>query len=436
MRDQGLVRVVTSRGLAASIINCLIGAGIFAVPSDLAASAGVYAPIAFVVCAIAIGSVAICWAEGGSRIPTSGGPYGYIETAFGPLAGYIAGTILWFSNALGSAGIAAALANIVATLAPKAWTDPVHAATIVIAVAAITWQNLSGASRGTRLVEATTLVKLIPIAVFLIAGVAALHRANFVQPDHLSSAGIGRAVIIALFSLTGIEIALGVSGEVTHPARAIPRALAMGLIPVALLYITIQVVAQGVLGPALALSRTPLADAMAAIHPALRWLILAGSAVSMFGTVSSDVLSTPRVLFALASEGMMPRLLGRVNPRTHSPNAAIICYAVLVALLALSGSFAELVVLSTLSVAVLYVLGSVAAWRLARRGVAQAGRPFGFRHLTAAMVIATAGMTGMIALGSRTEILGVLGLVAASALVYLLTQKGRKGIGFVQPFRP
>jgi amino acid transporter len=52
--------------------------------------------IAFVVCAIAIGSVAICWAEGGSRIPTSGGPYGYIETAFGPLAGYIAGTILWF----------------------------------------------------------------------------------------------------------------------------------------------------------------------------------------------------------------------------------------------------------------------------------------------------------------------------------------------------
>jgi amino acid transporter len=95
----------------------------------------------------------------------------------------------------------------------------------------------------------------------------------------------GRAVIIALFSLTGIEIALGVSGEVTHPARAIPRALAMGLIPVAFLYIAIQVVAQGMLGPALALSRTPLADAMAAIHPALRWLILAGAAVSMFGTM-------------------------------------------------------------------------------------------------------------------------------------------------------
>jgi len=120
---------------------------------------------------------------------------------------------------------------------------------------AITWQNLSGASRGTRLVEATTLVKLIPIAVFLIAGVAALHRANFVQPDHLSSAGIGRAVIIALFSLTGIEIALGVSARSLTP-RVHSARLAMGLIPVALLYIAIQVVAQGVLGPALALSRT------------------------------------------------------------------------------------------------------------------------------------------------------------------------------------
>src|SRR5579863_7223670 len=115
MRDQGLVRVVTSRGLAAGIINCMIGAGIFAVPSELARSAGVYAPIAFAVCAIAMGSIALCWAEGGSRIPTSGGAYGYIEIAFGPCIGYIAGTLLWFSNALAAGGLSAALADVIAS---------------------------------------------------------------------------------------------------------------------------------------------------------------------------------------------------------------------------------------------------------------------------------------------------------------------------------
>ena len=436
MRDQGLVRVVNSRGLAANIINCMIGAGIFAVPAELAASAGVYAPIAFIVCAIAMGAVTLCWAEGGSRVPTSGGAYGYIEIAFGPCVGYIAGTTLWFSNALASGGLAAALADIVASLVPKAWNAPIHVATIIGVIGFIALVNLGGASRGTRLIEGATLLKLIPLAVFLIAGAGALHRANFAQAGSLSSSGIGRALILAVFALTGMENALGVSGEVAHPARAIPRALAMSMVPVTFIYIAIQVVAQGVLGPALAHSPAPLVDAMAAMHPALRWLILAGSAVAMFGFISSDMLCTPRMLFAFACEGTMPGPLARVNPRTHSPNNAILCYAALVMVLGLTGTFAELAVLATLAVAVLYILGSAAAWRLARHGVEQAGPPLRFRYLTTATAVAIVSMTGMIALGSRAEILGVIGLIAASALVYFLTQKGRKGIGSAPAFRP
>jgi amino acid transporter len=302
----------------------------------------------------------------------------------------------------------------------------VHAATIIVALGTIAFVNIGGASRGTRLVEGAIVVKLIPIGIFLIAGAGALHGSNFAQPEHLSSGGIGRALILAVGSLTGMEIALGVSGEVSHPARAVPRALAMSLIPVTLLYIAIQIIGQGVLGPGLAHSRTPLADAMAAVHPALRWLILAGSAVAMFGTVGSDLMSTPRMLFALARDGMMVRALGRVNTRTHAPQIAILCYAGLAMLLALTGGFAELYVLSTLAAAVLYMLGSVAAWKLARRGVAQAGPPLKFRYLTSAMVVALVSMTGMIALGSRAEILGVIGLVAVSALLYFVLSRFRQ----------
>jgi len=304
----------------------------------------------------------------------------------------------------------------------------VHVATLVIAISAIALINIGGAASGTRLVEGAIVVKLIPIGLFLIAGASALHSSNFVESEHLSSAGIGRALILAVGSLTGMEVALNMSGEVTHPAHAVPRALAMSLIPVTFLYITIQIIGQGVLGPTLAHSRTPLADAMAAIHPALRWLILAGSAVSMFGCVGSDLMSTPRVLFALARDGMMLRALGQVNTRTHAPHIAIVSYAGLVLLLAVTGGFAELYVLSTLSGAVIYILGSLAAWQLARRDVALTGSPLKFKYLNTATVISTVSMLGMIALGSRAEILGVVGLIAASALVYIVLSRLRKAV--------
>src|ERR1700733_15528961 len=110
-RDSGLVGAVGTWGLAASTVNIIVGAGSLPVPAELAASTGSYAPLAFVVCAFAIGAVAICFAEGGSRIPTSGGAYGYIEAAFGPLTGFVAGTLLWLGNALGCGGVSAALAD-------------------------------------------------------------------------------------------------------------------------------------------------------------------------------------------------------------------------------------------------------------------------------------------------------------------------------------
>ena len=105
-RDAGLVRGLGIWGLAASIVSMVVGAGIFAVPSALAAAVGPYAPLAFLACGVAIGAVAICFAEGGSRLPTSGGAYGYIEASMGPLAGYVCGTILWVSDALASGEVA------------------------------------------------------------------------------------------------------------------------------------------------------------------------------------------------------------------------------------------------------------------------------------------------------------------------------------------
>jgi amino acid transporter len=159
---------------------------------------------------------------------------------------------------------------------------------------------------------------------------------------------------------------------------------------------------------------------MARISPVLRPLMLAGAALSMFGWLGSDVMCSPRILLALARDGLMPRVLGRVHPRYRSPHVAIVCYCTLAIGLALTGTFGELAVLSTLAIAPLYIAGCAAAWQLKRRDVALAGEPLNFRWLRTAMLIGIAGMLAMIALASRAEILGLVAIVVVSSLAYLL----------------
>jgi amino acid transporter len=293
---------------------------------------------------------------------------------------------------------------------------------IVTVISGIAWINVGGVRHGMRLVNAATLLKLLPLAVFVIVGAAAMRGENFRQTVEISTSGLGRALILALFAFTGMETSLAASGEVAEPARTIPRALLRAMLVVTLLYVAIQLIAQGILGPALATSKVPLADAMARISPVLRLLMLAGAALSMFGLMSIELLGGPRILFAFARDGLLPAALGRVHARSHAPHVAIICQAAIAMALALTGSFAELAVLSTLAVAPLYMGGSIAAWLLARRGVAEAGTPLNFRWLGATMVVAAASMLALIALGSRVEIIGLLVVMAASVAWYLLSR--------------
>jgi APA family basic amino acid/polyamine antiporter len=422
-RDVGLLRVVGPWALAANIISMVIGAGIFAVPAALAACVGQYAPFAFLACGLAVGAVAICFAEGGSRIPTSGGVYGLIEAAFGPITGYVGGTLLWVGCVLACAGVAAALGDVVASTLPPSFSGTARAATIFVAIGTITLVNIGGVQRGARFVGAITVLKLAPLVIFIIVGVGAMHRANFSQSFQYDSQGLGRALILAVFAFVGMEASLCASGEVRQPNRTIPRALAIAMLTTMTVYVAIQTVAQGILGPSLATSKAPLADAMAQIHPALRVLMLAGTAVSMFGWLGSDLLGSPRQLFAFARDGLLPRALGRVHPRTHAPHVAILCYGGLATVLAMTGTFAELAVVASLAIAALYAAGCAAAWVLARRGAASAGPPLNFRFLGAATVIGIGSMSFLITIGSRQEIIGLVTLIALSVLGYLLQSR-------------
>jgi amino acid transporter len=424
-RDTGLVRAIGPLAFTANIVNGVVGAGIFAVPAALAASAGVYAPTAFLLCAIAMGAIAICFAEGGSRMPTSGGAYGYIEAALGPMAGYVGGTLLWIGDLLACGSVVAAAADVISTVASPHVAGPLHAATIVVVVGTIALVNISGVSRAARVNSVATVLKILTLALFVVAGASAIRGSNLVPTAPPTPEGLGRAVILALFAVSGMETPLSASGEVKDPAKTIPRALLLALGSIAVLYVGVQTIAQGILGAALSSSAAPLADAMSHVSPTLRALMIGGAVFSMLGWVSNDILGTPRMVFAFARDGLLPRALGTLHARTHTPHVAILCYSVAAIALALSGTFAELAVLSTLATAVLYMLGCTAAWRLARRGVALAGAPLNFRGLTLAMAVGVGSMIVLIALASRAEIAGTMALIVASIIVYLVQSWSR-----------
>ena len=425
-RDAGLHRTLGPWSLAASIVNIVIGAGIFAVPAAMAASLGPYAFVAFIAGAVAIGAVAICFAEGGSRVPTSGGTYGYIEAAFGPLAGYISGTLIWFASVLACGGVAAALGDVAGTLFPLPYRSVVHATVIIGTIGGIALVNFGGAARGARLVAAMTILKLIPLIVFVVAGLSAVHWSNFAWTVPPGTADPGRALILALFAFTGMEVSLCASGEVERPATTIPRALAIAIITVTMLYVSIQAIAQGIMGSSLTQSMAPLADAMGRINPTLRLLLLGGAAASMVGWVGSDILGSPRMLFAFARDGLLPRVLGQLHLQSQAPCMAIACYAALAMGLALTGTFAELAVLATLGSAALYIAGCAAAWQLRRRKVALSDAPLNFRWLGTAVTIGISSMTALICLASRAEIVGLFAVVGVSATVYLIQTRVKR----------
>ncbi len=404
--------------MAASIVNGVVGAGIFTLPAVMALQAGAAAPWAYGACALAMAAVVICFADAGSRVPTSGGAYGTVAAAFGPGAGFVTGILLVVSCLLASGGISAALADMAGSLVP-ALANPLGRGAIIIAtMGSVGAINLARVSLTARLIGAATLFKLVPLLLFIALGVIFYDHGAPADAGTGQPGGFGRAVILALFAFCGMETPLGASGETREANRSLPRALFLAMGFVLLLYLAIQSTASHLLGPVLAHSAAPLADAAGRISGAARAVMLAGAGVSMLFWLVTDTLGASRMLFAMARDGRMPAYLGHVHPGTRVPARAVVIYVGTAVALALSGSFLTLIVASALNSAAIYILACAAALRLHRRRTAFAGP---VRQLAVLPIIALAGIASMIAVilaAERAEIAGLLATVALAWLVH------------------
>ncbi len=425
--QEKLIRAIGTFGLAAGIVNITIGGGIFRLPANVAATMGPAAPIAYVVCAMAMALIVLCIADAGSRVSLTGGPYAYVGTAFGPYFGFISGVLLFMLGTFATAAVSTVFAASVGQLSPA--LSGRAASTVVLVLAYAFWSivNLRGVSLSVRLNSIATVAKLLPLLLIAIGG------AFFVRAEHLAIhvvppfADIARTSLLLIFAFAGIECALVPSGEVRDTARTVPRAIALAMIAITVLYISLQVVAQGVLGDELPrATAAPLADAAGLSMGAwARAILLAGAAISTFGYLGGMTLSMPRALFALARDGFLPKALAAVHAEHRTPHVAIAAQSILTLALAASGTFEQLAILANVSALALYFGCALASWKLRRMNVggsAVRGLPGGAMVPWLACAVILWLLTGV----SSTEWLGFAICVGLASMVYGVARAARQ----------
>ena len=384
VQDEGLVRVIGTGALGLSVVNMVVGAGIFVMPGLVAAVIGPAAILAYLICSVTVALVFLCFAEVGSRVSRSGGAYAYVEEAFGPFVGFIASILFWFGfSALADAAITVIMVDSIAIVVPILGESIPRAVFIIALLTFLAAVNIRGVKAGVRLYIFNTLAKLVPLLLLVGAGLFVINIEYLAIPEWPSAASIGASTILLFYAFNGAESALNASGEIQNPSKTVPLGLLLGLGGILLLYVGLQTVAQGVLGPELANdTEAPLVAVATAVFG--DWggkMLIAGVVISVYSNLSGDMLGGPRVVFASSLDNNLPRFLGKVHPKYKTPHIAIIFFAVVIGVFALSGTFKYLAVVATGSLLLVDLGVILAVLRLRQRdGLPKDGEfrlPFG-----------------------------------------------------------
>jgi amino acid transporter len=358
----------------------------------------------------------------------SGGPYAYVGVALGRFVGFLCGVLLWLVMSFATAAVASVFVAALAAFFPSLGEQPGRTILLAALFALVAVINVRGIRQGTRLVEIVTIAKLVPLLALVLVGALYVDPAQLEWERAPAIGEIGRTSIVLFFAFAGIESALVPGGEVRDPARTVPRAVFIALAGVTVLYIAIQLVAQGILGPALAGEPAPLTAAARRISTPFGVLLGAGAVISTFGHQSGMMLATPRVLFAFGRDGVLPPAFARVHSRFRTPHIAIITQALICATLAITGSFGSLAILATVSTLAMYMVCCFAAWILRRRDVRFEGAtPFKVPGGALVPALAVLVILWLLSSASIRAFLFVAAVLAGAAILYVLSGAHRAG---------
>jgi len=333
------------------VMGGIIGAGIFANPSEVAHR--VHTPFLILGVWVVGGLFAMCgafiWAELATRLPAAaGGQYVYLREAYHPAVAFVYGWgLLLVTQTGGMAAVAIIFASYFRGLTGAAWTESAVAS---VALLALTGINCFGARAGSNVQSALMLLKIGAIAALVMIGFAFGHGsfksgALLGQPASFGLLkSIGAAMVPIAFAYGGWQTATFVAGEMRDVRRDLSRGLLMGVTGVVVLYVAVNVACLRVLGPTgLDATTTPASDVMriALGERGAQW-IAAGIAVSTLGFLSQSMLTAPRVYYAMASDSLFFKSVGKLSGKSGAPVVAIVLQGSAAIIIALSGTYGEI----------------------------------------------------------------------------------------------
>jgi len=416
-----LTRALGKWDLTGVGINQVIGSGVFLLPAALAAQVGGWSWIAVALVACLALLIALNFAEAGSRFEGTGGAYLYTRAAFGRFVSFEVGWMLWVARATSWASVVNGLADALGYYWPQAVSGVFRTAIIATVVLAIMAINIRGIKQSAIVVNTLTWAKLTPLVIFILVGLP------HIVPDALAPGGtlgweqVSTSALLLIFAFGGYETIPVPAGEARDPRRAVPFAMIATVLVVAVVMILVQIVALGTL-PGIAESRTPLADAAALFMGGSGALLMTvGATISMTGNNMGQALSGSRNLYALAEQGDLPRVFGRVHPRFHTPDFAIVFTSLVSLVLALSGSFVTMAAASAVARLLVYAGTCASVLVLRREGRAGFTIPGGPIVPVLALVLSVAILYG----ASTLQLQVGLGAVLLGAALFVLARRLR-----------
>jgi APA family basic amino acid/polyamine antiporter len=365
----GLVRAIGRWSLAALAVNSIIGSGIFGLPATVAGLLGKRSVLAVLIAGAAMGVIMACFAEVASQFSEAGGPYLYARTAFGRLMGILVGWMLYLAQVAAPAANANLFVIYLAEFWPAAKEPWPRFVILTLLVGVLALINIRGARQGTAVSNVFTVAKILPLLMVVSAGavVTIIHPAPWGAAGAIQASVWMKSMVLLFFFYGGFESAMAPMSEAKNPARDAAFSLFVALIACTAIYALVQWVVVGVLGAGATTDR-PLAE-VARITMGNRGaaLVAIGALVSVYGYLSAKLLAMPRVTFALAKGGDLPRLFALVSPRFHTPWFSILFYAAAVWGLAMAGNFAWNATLSVIARLFYYAVVCAALIALRRK---------------------------------------------------------------------
>ncbi|MBL8556583.1 MAG: APC family permease [Phenylobacterium sp.] len=385
--------------LAAVGVNSIIGAGFYLLPAQYFATAGAWAPIILLVVGVLMFAIALCFAEVGSRFRENGGAYLYVRSAFGPLAGFEIGWVLYVSRVISTASMFAALVMLLEVTTGRSLDVVATAAVVVPMATVIAAFSVVGGRTNAGLLTTLAIVKVAPVVLLIVVALPALDPVALVPAQPLTWHAVAAAAAMGMFSYAGFENLAIPAGEARDPQRDVPRALVTSLAAGVVLLVGANAVAIGLV-PDLALSRLALGDAAGAVFGPTGWWAIAATAIlAVVGSNAGALLANSRLLQSLADQGDIGAWFGRRSARYGTPVVAIAVSTVLVVALTLTGTFQSLVVLAVGTRVLVYLSVALASIRLRRAERTGAAPAATYRMPAAPLVLAIVvlGCAGILA---------------------------------------